>query len=615
VKNAQLPSQGFQRIVAMGAWFGLLTGCVEVCLQGWLRFGLGRSVYFGLYIIWLSPLVNVLVFVLLGAGLYLVGQYWPKLLAARVQLSFFLLLALFSWGLLLALVKLWTLVLLAVGLAFQGGRFLAMHLERMSGLALRAAQIMLVLIIVAAIGLDEWQHTVREHAIAELPPARADAPNVLFLILDTVRARNLSLYGYARPTSPQLQKFARRGACFKYAIATAPWTLPSHAGMFTGRYPHELSAGFRTPLDRRHSTLAEALRARGYSTAGFVANNFYCNAENGLNRGFIEYQDFRFSPSEVFLGSVLGRSLVNQDWTRRLVGYYDVVARKNAVEINEEFLAWLGQRPARPFFAFLNYLDAHEPCRPPAPFSGRFGPIGNQAGTRNAHLLRTSWRLRREQETALERQADINCYDSAIAYLDQQVGTLLMELERQDVLANTLVVITSDHGEAFGENGHFGHTDSAYLTQLHVPLLLVNPARLPVGIEIAQPVSLRDLAATVTDILSLSDKPLFPGQSLARFWKRDSATSNLSLSDAPLLSEVDVAPLRPQQYKPGVRATITSLLKPQYHYLKEPDGREKLFDYWHDPDETHDLSGNPAWRGVLDEFATAWRGQKKQREN
>ena len=108
----------------------------------------------------------------------------------------------------------------------------------------------------------------------------------------------------------------------------------------------------------------------------------------------------------------------------------------------------------------------------------------------SVHILRTSWRLSREKTTSQQNQADIDCYDSAIAYLDEQIGRLLDELERRGRLKNTLVIITSDHGEAFGENGRFGHIDSAYLTQLRVPLLISMPGVIPARSVITEAVSL-----------------------------------------------------------------------------------------------------------------------------
>ena len=129
-------------------------------------------------------------------------------------------------------------------------------------------------------------------ASAALPPAPADARNVLLIVWDTVRAGNLSLHGYGRRTSPNLERLAGRGVRFDQAFATAPWTLPSHSSLFTGRWPHELTADWRSPLDETYPTLAEYLAAHGYDTAGFVANLDYCSRETGLSRGFAHYEDY-----------------------------------------------------------------------------------------------------------------------------------------------------------------------------------------------------------------------------------------------------------------------------------------------------------------------------------
>ena len=130
-----------------------------------------------------------------------------------------------------------------------------------------------------------------------LPPATA--PNVLLIVLDTVRADHLSLYGYRRATSPNLERLAKHGIRFEEARATAPWTLPSHASMFTGHWPHELGVHWLTPLGGNAPTLAEYLGSHGYATAGFVANDLYCSYDTGLDRGFTHYEDYvleRLSP-------------------------------------------------------------------------------------------------------------------------------------------------------------------------------------------------------------------------------------------------------------------------------------------------------------------------------
>src|SRR5262249_37940885 len=154
----------------------------------------------------------------------------------------------------------------------------------------------------------EWQ------AHDRLPPAPRGAPNVLLITLDTVRAKNLSLYGYGRHTAPQLERWAKRGGTFDRALATAPWTLPSHASMFTRRHPHPprrprppRSAGWPTPLDSPSPPLAEVLASHGYATAGFVANRYYAGFDSGLGRGFARYEDYRLTPGEFVNTSTLAK--------------------------------------------------------------------------------------------------------------------------------------------------------------------------------------------------------------------------------------------------------------------------------------------------------------------
>ena len=132
--------------------------------------------------------------------------------------------------------------------------------------------------------------------------------------MDDVRIDDLSVYGYDRETTPNLARLARRAIRFDQARSTAPWTLPSHASMLTGRWPHELSVTVDRPLDATYPTMAEFLAGKGYATAGFVGNTFYCNSWYGLDRGFSHYEDFHdnqvVSVFETIRSSTLGLRLV-----------------------------------------------------------------------------------------------------------------------------------------------------------------------------------------------------------------------------------------------------------------------------------------------------------------
>ena len=220
-----------------------------------------------------------------------------------------------------------------------------------------------------------------------MPPA--GSPNVLFIVLDTVRADHLSLYGYPRPTTPTLERLAKNGIRFDRARATAPWTLPSHASFFTGRWPHELGVQWLTPLRPGAPLLAEYMGSRGYATAGFVANTGYCSYDTGLARGFTYYEDYILKgiaplQTPIVVKGILGRifeiGIAHESRSHAFVPelverwFYSGI-RKDAESINRAFLDWLFRRPekTRPFFVFLNYLDAHAPYKLPEGAQHRFG--------------------------------------------------------------------------------------------------------------------------------------------------------------------------------------------------------------------------------------------------
>ena len=167
------------------------------------------------------------------------------------------------------------------------------------------------------------------------------------------------------------------GRHVQLALAPAPWTFPSHTCFFTGQWPFRLNSQWKFTLDAPDPTLAEYLTTRGYQTAGFVANTNCCSYETGLDRGFAHFEDYALTPRSILSRTVPGKWILTNilsfdDW------YYDKkwigLQSRGASEINDAFFEWLGRRrPDRPFFAFLNYFDAHEPYIPPPGYEGRFG--------------------------------------------------------------------------------------------------------------------------------------------------------------------------------------------------------------------------------------------------
>src|SRR4030095_5740987 len=253
------------------------------------------------HIAWMTPLGNAIILAIPGLIFALGLWFWPTNTSLRIALFLISFLTFLSA---LFRVNRWyitTTIPLAVVLALTTTFLVSAQQRRFYKLVRVTLGLLVATVLALAIGVYGWQALAEQRALAKLPPAPKGAPNVLLIVMDAVGAEHLSLYGYTRPTSPQLEKFARGGVSFERAIATAPWTLPSHASMFTGRYPHELTAGWVSALDDRYPTLAEVLQNEGSLTAGFVANTFYCDRETGLDQGFIHYEDHTVSAGQVVM--------------------------------------------------------------------------------------------------------------------------------------------------------------------------------------------------------------------------------------------------------------------------------------------------------------------------
>jgi arylsulfatase A-like enzyme/chromate transport protein ChrA len=607
-------------ILAQALWFGLLTGLAEASLTGVKRLVLGRIVRVGPDIAWMAPVADGLAFLVIGLVLVALARLWKSIDRHAMATGVLAFLAFFSVLLMYYPLHLYAKVLLAAGLAVQAAR-LALKWPAVFQRVVRGGVLAMAVLVVllAAATQVRPSRAYRQH-VNSLPAAPAGGPNVLLVVWDTVRADNLSLYGYARATTPQLDRWAKSGAVFERAMATSPWTLPSHASMFTGQWPQQLSANWEQPLDAGPRTLAEVLAARGYLTAGFVANTYYCGNELGIARGFAHYEDYVVSPREVLISSTLVRLLANSYFVRRVIGYHDNIPRRSAADITDQFLRWHSPDSGRPFFAFLNYFDAHENYLPPAPFDRAFGdgPLpGSPAVIQDVRRsLRRDW----PQWPASEIQAEVSLYDGAIAYLDDQLNRLLGELQARGVLDNTIVIVTSDHGEQFGEHGLFLHANSLYRPLLHVPLVIRYPRAVPAGQRIARPVSLRDLPATVLDFLDV-DEGALPGATLARHWtpaERRTSNDELRTSTgadavAAEVREASWAKMWSPWY-PAAKGDMQSITDEAFHYIRNGDGTEELYAE-SDPGERRNLAGLPEGLAILERYRALLRATVGGRAN
>jgi len=581
INPAHPTSSRQQRIreVAVTWLFGaLVAGMWQVVLLAVKQEMLAKFTWTGRDLVWMSPLgflivlgFPALVFVALAA---ISPRFAPRSLFVGV-LAF---LAAIGMAILIPGLADWAIVVLALGVATQAVRLVRGNPERWFSRFRVTAVALSALVVVLGASTRLWRNSAEWRWSRSAPAAPEGAPNVLLLILDTVRASRLSLYGLDRPTSPELVRIATGATTFDFAMAAAPWTLPSHCSLFTGLYANETSCRWQAPLDDGPTTIAEVLRARGYRTAGFIANHFYGTHEMGLARGFSRWEDFQVSFKQIVLSTTLAQTGVLREflWPQPGVSRWHGLRqprlksdpkrlndRKSAPVVNEQFLRWAAADSSRPYFAVLNYFDAHDPYGAPAPWDTLF----------------------------TSESKPIDQYDRAIAFLDHHVGELVRRLEASGQLDRTVLVILSDHGEQFGEHELDAHGNSLFLSLLHVPLLIRYPPRVPAGARIADVVTLRDVPATILDLAGVPNDGMIAGGSLV----------------GTLLSEKGRSPAIAQTEKldlfwgpaPARRGSMESLLDDRLHYIRLSTGEEQLFDYRADDEELNDLSKVSPWSDSL----------------
>jgi arylsulfatase A-like enzyme len=449
--------------------------------------------------------------------------------------------------------------------AVAGGSLLAGGLGALGGdRAWRAQKWTLLLLIGIAcwagimFPLKQARHERRE--LGRLHAAAGDARNVLVIVVDTLRADHLSAYGYARPTSPNLARLAAGGVLFEDAISTSSWTLPVHATLLTGLLPHEHKVDQATSyFGWGYPTIGEELIARGYRTAAFSANTELFSRRRGLWRGFIHFEDAFENAASTFVQCFYGEKIEKLLYRLRLKR--DLVGRLRASDINRHALRWIDS-DRRPFFVVLNYMDVHDPYLPPEPYLHRYSSMKHPGGRASEHW---EWF---EHLSPAEIQGAVDAYDGAINYVDDQLAELMRQLESRGLDKDTLVVVTSDHGESFNEHGFMNHGNALYRELIHVPLIVWEPSRVPAARRVARPVSEADVPATILELVSSQGN--FPGSSLAAEWRGDTAPARTP--PVAELAQMDWNPKYPNFYGP-----MQSVSASQWHYIVGGNMGEELF--------------------------------------
>ena len=351
------------------------------------------------------------------------------------------------------------------------------------------------------------------------------ARNLILISIDTIRADYLQIYKPDGAPTPNLAKIAANGFLFKNVIAQVPFTLPSHSTMLTGTYPvkHKVHGNIATKLGDDAVTLAEVMKSRGYQTAGFIGA-LVLESGTGIEQGF-----------ETFDDAFVREDTITQDRSG---------TQKTAAAVKRSFLNWLDQRKTdSPFFSFIHFYDPHAPYDPPA----RFRPA-----TKEPRAL----------------------YRGELQYVDSVIGEMLEELTHRQLLDQTILVITGDHGEMFGEHGENGHGFFVYQEAVHVPLLISLPHQ---GAGKSDEVlELVDLMPTILDLLQIPVPDTVQGTSFAKSLSGTKSNSGPAYSESLTASQhFGAAPLR-------------SIQDARYKYIDSP--RPELYDLRADAQELDNLA-------------------------
>jgi arylsulfatase A-like enzyme len=424
-------------------------------------------------------------------------------------------------------------------------------------------------------GTPGWSHVrlVRQ-TTRERQRASRETPNLLVLLVDTLRADRLGAYG-ARPSpSPTLDRLAATGLVFEDSVSQSSWTMPSVATIFTGLHPRSHGAGALATIDGDRMTSAgflpdvlvtwaELARAAGISTVGISANPLV-GSDSNLSQGFESFESFAWDP---------GRG----DW-------------HPATEVNRRFLGWLGQHRAWRFVAYLQYMEPHDPYDPPAAFRP-LAPPGLRPGLARGRIAKLAKAIDSRGAAGLSA-AEIDyarqLYDGEIRAWDYALATLLRGLESAGALDSTIVVVTADHGEEFQEHGRLRHGSQLYEESIRVPLIITGPG-VPAGrrADMAQSI---DLLPTIAGLLTLTPPPELPGRDLLATQEGRDAVAETGMGIHP----------------EGGLTEVISLRTPRWKLIRTPAiGGVELYDLTRDPGElVNDTSGTSA--SALGEQLDRW---------
>jgi len=368
---------------------------------------------------------------------------------------------------------------------------------------------------------------------------RNQKPNIILLVLDTHRIERMSMYGYHKDTTPVLGEFSEEATVFDWGISTAPWTIPSHGSLFTGLYPtvHQTTQSFKK-LPDDIPTLAELLAQNGYETVAFCNNPLVGVLDNGFRRGFNRFYNYSGTIPDI-------PDIGDESTLRRLQRQANALLQKATAPIERQFgrsplLLKLATMPIfvpiwsrsfnfkgntqrslrdisdyiryhtsthrdKPLFMFINMMETHLPYYPPSSVLDKWVPYLNKDREARSFLHKFNTESYRWMAPMLEPFNEMqervlsDVYDAEVAYQDRQLRRVFRALKRSGQLDNTMVIVTSDHGESIGEHEFMGHAFVVYNELVRVPFFIRYPEMFPAGKRVEHNVSTRRIFHTVLE--------------------------------------------------------------------------------------------------------------------
>ncbi|HXQ24054.1 MAG TPA: sulfatase [Candidatus Acidoferrales bacterium] len=399
------------------------------------------------------------------------------------------------------------------------------------------------------------------------PAADRTRPNVLLVSIDSLRSDHLHSYGYARPTSPTIDRLASEGVLFRTVVSPTSWTLPAHLTLLTALPPEEhgvVADGMRMRKDALF--LTEVLWRAGYTTAGFVSAP-YLDAVYGFSQGFDHYDDYTIAQ-------------ISHDASEHMITSPTLLRM-----VSEWLDHWNHDGRQRPFFIFLHMWDVHYDYTPPAPYDRMFDPGYKGTVTGENYALGNQVHLGMDPR---DLQHVIALYDGEIRFTDLYLGYVLDRLKALGILDNTVVAVTADHGDEFFEHGRKGHKKALYDESILVPLVIRFPGKIPAGKVVDPQVRLLDVAPTILALAGVPKPPEFGSavaaprnapRDLTAWIIDDPATlpSLTAFSDLVGDAPVPIAAVRTQAFK--------------FIQERRDGGKEELYNLATDPGEHANLVG------------------------